>query len=170
MEDLDLCYRFAEAGWTTWFEPSVTVVHIKAGTSGEHRSLRLNYAFHYGMFRFYRDHYAPERSPLLNLAVYAGIAVKFAAAAASQRARPAQRALASERGADPLDRRRVGREQRLVPARRVGVGEVRARQPGLQVDQGRRVVGELERELVGARLDLARELVAGDPERERGQR
>ena len=83
MEDLDLCYRYAEAGWTTWFEPSVTVVHTKAGTSGEHRSLRLNRAFHYGMFRFYRDHYAPGRGPLLNLAVYAGIAVKFAVAVAS---------------------------------------------------------------------------------------
>ena len=59
----------------------MTVVHVKAGTSGKHRSLRLNYAFHYGMFRFYRDHYASERNPLLNAAVYCGIAVKFAAAA-----------------------------------------------------------------------------------------
>ena len=81
MEDLDLCYRFAAAGWTTWFEPSVTVVHVKAGTSGRHRSVRLNYAFHYGMFRFYRDHYAPRRNPLLNAAVYGGIALRFAWAA-----------------------------------------------------------------------------------------
>jgi N-acetylglucosaminyl-diphospho-decaprenol L-rhamnosyltransferase len=82
MEDLDLCYRFAEAGWTTWFEPSVTVIHVKAGTSGTHRSLRLNYAFHYGMFRFYRDHHASSRNPLLNLAVYAGIGIKFCGSAA----------------------------------------------------------------------------------------
>ncbi len=81
MEDLDLCYRFAAAGWTTWFEPSVTVMHVKAGTSGKHRSLRLNYAFHYGMFRFYRDHYAPHRNPLLNAVVYCGIAARFALAA-----------------------------------------------------------------------------------------
>jgi len=80
MEDLDLCYRFAQAGWTTWFEPSVTVTHVKAGTSGEHRSPKLNRAFHYGMFRFYRDHYAAERSPLVNAAVYVGIAVKLVAA------------------------------------------------------------------------------------------
>lgn len=80
MEDLDLCYRFSQAGWTTWFEPSVTVGHFKAGSSGRHRSLRLNYAFHYGMFRFYRDHYAATRSPLLNGAVYAGIALKLALA------------------------------------------------------------------------------------------
>jgi GT2 family glycosyltransferase len=81
MEDLDLCYRFAEAGWTTWYEPSVTVIHIKAGTSGKHRSLRLTYAFHYGMYRFYRDHYAPDRNPLVNGAIYTGIAVKFAISA-----------------------------------------------------------------------------------------
>ena len=80
MEDLDLCYRFAQAGWITWFEPSVAVVHVKAGTSGKHRSVRLNYAFHYGMYRFYRAHYAADRSPLTNVAVYAGIAVKLAAA------------------------------------------------------------------------------------------
>ena len=73
MEDLDLCYRFAEAGWTTWYEPAATVIHVKAGTSGEIRSVRLNYAFHYGMHRFYRKHYAARRSALTNAAVYAGI-------------------------------------------------------------------------------------------------
>ena len=77
MEDLDLCYRFAQAGWTTWFEPSVTVRHIKAGTSGKHRSLRLNYAFHYGMFRFYRDHCAAARNPVVNGIVYVGITARF---------------------------------------------------------------------------------------------
>jgi N-acetylglucosaminyl-diphospho-decaprenol L-rhamnosyltransferase len=81
MEDLDLCYRFAEAGWTTWYEPSVTVVHVKAGTSGKRRSLRLNRAFHYGMYRFYRDHYAATHSPLTNAAVYAGICGKLAISA-----------------------------------------------------------------------------------------
>lgn len=81
MEDLDLCYRFAEAGWTTWYEPAVTVGHLKAGTSGKHRSLRLNYAFHRGMARFYRAHYADRANPLLNLAVYAAIALKLAVSA-----------------------------------------------------------------------------------------
>src|SRR6185295_6357198 len=86
MEDLDLCYRFAEAGWVTWYEPSVTVGHLKAGTSGAHRSLRLNYAFHYGMLRFYRAHYAAGRSVLMNATVYAGIAVKLAAAVVASEA------------------------------------------------------------------------------------
>lgn len=77
MEDLDLCYRFAEAGWTTWYEPAVSVLHVKGGSSGKYRSARLNYAFHYGMYRFYRTHYAERNTVALNLAVYAAIAGKL---------------------------------------------------------------------------------------------
>jgi len=81
MEDLDLCYRFAEAGWMTWYEPTVAIVHAKAGTSGKNRSLHVNYAFHYGMARFYRKHYARDRHALVNAAVYAGISAKFTVSA-----------------------------------------------------------------------------------------
>jgi N-acetylglucosaminyl-diphospho-decaprenol L-rhamnosyltransferase len=81
MEDLDLCYRAAQAGWITWYEPSVAAVHVKAGTSGRHRRLRLNYAFHYGMYRYYRTHLAPSRGRLFNGTVYCGIGIKFLAAA-----------------------------------------------------------------------------------------
>ena len=77
MEDLDLCYRFAQAGWVTWYDPAVKVVHIKAGTSGKYRKPRLNYAFHYGMFRFYRKHYAPKANVLARSTVYLGIASKL---------------------------------------------------------------------------------------------
>ena len=79
MEDLDLCYRFAQAGWVTWYEPTATVIHVKAGTSGPARSPRLNYAFHYGMLRFYRKHYARRRSGVTNAVVYCGIALKLTA-------------------------------------------------------------------------------------------
>jgi GT2 family glycosyltransferase len=77
MEDLDLCYRFKEAGWITWYEPRAKVVHVKAGTSGKLRRPKLNYAFHYGMLRFYRKHYASDERHALNLLVYAGIATKL---------------------------------------------------------------------------------------------
>ncbi len=73
MEDLDLCYRCWEAGKTVWYEPSVTVVHVKHGSSGDHRTPRVNRAFHYGMYRFYRKHYAGQRNALVNAAVYGGI-------------------------------------------------------------------------------------------------
>ena len=80
MEDLDLCYRAAEAGWVTWYEPSVAATHLKAGTSGRYRSLRLNYAFHYGMARFYRRHYARGHGRAFNAAIYSGIGAKLAVA------------------------------------------------------------------------------------------
>jgi hypothetical protein len=94
MEDLDLCYRAARAGWITWYEPSVEAVHIKAGTSGHHRRLRLNYAFHYGMYRYYRTHLAGERSAPFNALVYGGIALKFLASATVSAAARARRRLA----------------------------------------------------------------------------
>ena len=31
MEDLDLCYRSAQAGWVTWYDPVATVLHVKGG-------------------------------------------------------------------------------------------------------------------------------------------
>jgi N-acetylglucosaminyl-diphospho-decaprenol L-rhamnosyltransferase len=82
MEDLDLSYRLAREGWVTWYEPAATVIHVKGGTVGGERSPRLNLAFHRGMYRFYRRHYAAQRSALMNAAVYAGIGVKLGTAIA----------------------------------------------------------------------------------------
>ena len=77
MEDLDLCYRAAAAGWITWYEPSVTATHLKGGSSGSSRELRANVAFHRGMARFYRLHYARSRSRGVNAAVSAAIWAKL---------------------------------------------------------------------------------------------
>ena len=79
MEDLDLCYRFRQAGMPVIYEPGAVAGHVKGGSAGELRGPRLNAAFHYGMYRFYRKFYAPSRPAPANLAVYAGIAVKLAA-------------------------------------------------------------------------------------------
>jgi GT2 family glycosyltransferase len=78
MEDLDLCYRLRQAGWLTWYEPSAQALHLKHGTSGSVRAPKLVWAFHYGMFRFYKSHYAPQRSHAMNGIVYAGIATRTA--------------------------------------------------------------------------------------------
>ena len=82
MEDLDLSYRLAQRGFVSWYEPAATVIHTKGGSVDGGRSPRLEWAFHRGMYRFYRRHYAPERSPALNALVYVGIAVKLMAAVA----------------------------------------------------------------------------------------
>ncbi|HEX5450570.1 MAG TPA: glycosyltransferase family 2 protein [Gaiellaceae bacterium] len=81
MEDLDVCYRLAQAGWTTWYEPSVTALHVKGGSAGR-RSPRLELAFHAGMWRFYRAHYACRRSVLVSGAVAVGITFKMLVALA----------------------------------------------------------------------------------------
>jgi N-acetylglucosaminyl-diphospho-decaprenol L-rhamnosyltransferase len=82
MEDLDLCYRAAQSGWVTWYEPSAMVTHVKGGSSGRRRTLRAEYAFHEGMARFYRRHYASSRPALLNAAIYAAIAARLGLSAA----------------------------------------------------------------------------------------
>lgn len=79
MEDLDLSYRLGEAGWVTFYEPSVRAIHTKGGTTDGHRDARLQIAFHRGMGRFYRKHYAGAHSGPFNALIYLGIAVKLAA-------------------------------------------------------------------------------------------
>ena len=76
MEDLDLCFRFKEAGWVTWYEPSVNAVHVKGGSAGR-RSPRLVLAFHSGMLRFYRAHYAPGAPRALAAVVRWGIRARL---------------------------------------------------------------------------------------------
>jgi N-acetylglucosaminyl-diphospho-decaprenol L-rhamnosyltransferase len=78
MEDLDWCRRFWQAGWKVFYEPAGTALHVKGGSSGARRAPRQEIAFHRGMGRFYRRFEAPQHNPLLNAAVYTGIAAKLA--------------------------------------------------------------------------------------------
>lgn len=81
-EDLDLCKRLADLGWATWYEGSVTAVHVKHGTSGARRAPRLDAAFHYGFRRFWRrclaDRHAAPVNALVAGAIWAGLAVSVA--------------------------------------------------------------------------------------------
>lgn len=87
MEDLDWCHRFWDAGWKVLYEPAGTALHVKGGSSGARRGLRQEVAFHRGMGRFYRRFDAPGHNPLVNAAVYAGIAAKLATSLAITAAR-----------------------------------------------------------------------------------
>jgi GT2 family glycosyltransferase len=78
MEDLDWCHRFWDAGWKVFYEPAGTALHVKGASSGRRRAPKQEIAFHRGMARFYRRFDAPRNNPLLNAAVYAGIAAKLA--------------------------------------------------------------------------------------------
>lgn len=79
MEDLDWCRRFWQYGWKVFYEPAGVALHVKGGSSGGRRRPRQEIAFHRGMGRFYRRFDARRHSPLLNVAVYAGIGAKLTA-------------------------------------------------------------------------------------------
>ncbi len=78
MEDLDWCHRFWDADWKVFYEPAGVALHVKGASSGGRRRPKQEVAFHRGMARFYRRFDAPEHNPLLNAAVYAGVAAKLA--------------------------------------------------------------------------------------------
>jgi N-acetylglucosaminyl-diphospho-decaprenol L-rhamnosyltransferase len=78
MEDLDWCHRFWDRGWKVFYEPAGVCLHVKGGSSPKRRRPKQEIAFHRGMGRFYRRFDAPEHNPLLNAAVYVGIATKLA--------------------------------------------------------------------------------------------
>jgi GT2 family glycosyltransferase len=71
-EDLDLCWRIHQLGFTVWYEPSARVVHRK-GQSSRQDALPMLVAFHRSMWRFYRIHYLRGAnalwSPLVALAI-----------------------------------------------------------------------------------------------------
>jgi len=77
-EDLDWCARFGKAGWEVRYNGRVTTLHVKGATTGAHRRLRQNLAFHRSMGRFYRRHVGGANA-LLDGVVYLGIGAKLAA-------------------------------------------------------------------------------------------
>jgi GT2 family glycosyltransferase len=77
-EDLDLCLRAREAGWTVRSTPLAVAVHQRhvSAAQAPYRSL---WHFYRTMWLFHRKHYARRSAAVTNLAVYAGIALVFAA-------------------------------------------------------------------------------------------
>ncbi|KZE68295.1 glycosyl transferase family 2 [Paenibacillus jamilae] len=75
-EDIDWCYRIKQAGWGIYYYPRTYIIHIKGG-SARRRPLKIIYEFHRAMWVFHRKHYKQQYSWITNMAVYAGITVKF---------------------------------------------------------------------------------------------
>ena len=53
MEDVDLCWRLRQAGWSVAYEPSASVVHIQ-GVSTDRHPYRMLFAHHVSLWRFAR--------------------------------------------------------------------------------------------------------------------
>lgn len=78
MEDLDLCLRALESGEATYYLPTLTVRHTKAGSSGRHRSVRLNYWFHRSMWLYYEKNLRADYPRVVSAVVLFGVACRCA--------------------------------------------------------------------------------------------
>lgn len=70
-EDLDWCYRIKAAGWKVYYNPEVTVLHIKRAAS--RRNALAQVEFWRAMDYFYRKHYAAQTPWPLHILVLGAI-------------------------------------------------------------------------------------------------
>ena len=74
VEDLDLCRRFADAGWELWFEPRAESVHAWGGSTRQ--PTKQLWQHHTNLFRYVRKHQRGWRV-LTHPFVAAGLTVRF---------------------------------------------------------------------------------------------
>ena len=79
-EDLDLSFRIKEAGYTIWYYPKYEVLHLKhqSGLKKNKTAVRSKTKeyFYNAMKIFYRKHYAPLHSKIVNTMIYLFIDLK----------------------------------------------------------------------------------------------
>jgi len=73
-EDLDWAYRIKQAGWKIYYNPKVTVLHVKRAAS--RKSQRAQMEFYRAMLIFYRKHYRRQTPLLLHSLILTGIILK----------------------------------------------------------------------------------------------
>jgi GT2 family glycosyltransferase len=73
-EDLDWAYRIKQHDWSVWYNPAVTVLHVKEAAS--RHSKRARYEFYRAMVIFYRKHYAAQTPLLLHWLILSYIALR----------------------------------------------------------------------------------------------
>jgi GT2 family glycosyltransferase len=73
-EDLDWAYRIKERGWEVWYNPAVTVLHVKEAASKS--SVKARQEFYRAMEIFYRKHYAATTPRWLHWLIVGGISLR----------------------------------------------------------------------------------------------
>lgn len=73
-EDIDWAYRIKKAGWTAWYNPKVTVLHVKRAAS--RRSPKAQREFYRAMLIFYRRYYRKTTPLWLHLLILTGLLLK----------------------------------------------------------------------------------------------
>lgn len=77
VEDVDLCWRMWRSGWSVGYVPGGDVYH-HVGMSSRATPTRMVFHHHVSMLRFHRKTYDGPMRRAVNLAVAAGVAVRFA--------------------------------------------------------------------------------------------
>lgn len=75
-EDLDLMFRFRQAGMHCLFVPEATAVHMQ-GVSSRSRPMWVHLQKHKGMVRFFNKFQAQDHSLLIRWLVYSGIWLRY---------------------------------------------------------------------------------------------
>jgi len=88
-EDLDWCYRIKTAGWRVYYNPAVTVLHIKRASS--RRNPRARVEFWRAMSIFYRKHYAHQTPLPVHLLIETALRLRTAWEAFRVRGEPGRR-------------------------------------------------------------------------------
>ena len=74
-EDLDWAKRIKEAGWKVYYNPAVTVRHVKRASSRQFPK-RTRLEFERASLRFYRKHYRPSTPAWLNALILLALGVR----------------------------------------------------------------------------------------------
>ncbi len=73
-EDIDWAYRVKQAGWTVWYNPNVTVLHVKRAASRQSR--RAQREFWRAMLIFYRRYYRSTTPIWLHSLILIGLLLR----------------------------------------------------------------------------------------------
>lgn len=73
-EDLDWAYRIQAAGWKVYYNPAVTVLHVKRAAS--RHSSRAQIEFYRAMDIFYRKHYAAQTPWWVHVLIVSAISLR----------------------------------------------------------------------------------------------
>jgi GT2 family glycosyltransferase len=71
-EDLDWAKRIQDFGWKVWYNPTVTVIHVKEAAS--RHSYRARRAFYHALILFYEKHYQAGTPFWLDWSIRGGVA------------------------------------------------------------------------------------------------
>lgn len=95
-EEMDLCYRFNQAGYEVWYVPEAEVVHHEAASSSQDL-FRRNVNFHESRYRFFRKHHGAVPALALRWFVFGTFLFQMAEEAAKFLLQPAKRPMRRER-------------------------------------------------------------------------